>query len=54
MRISPEHVVYVQDVISKMDQRPFKNVVKSHVVKLDQTWGAPLTPSEIKGICAVI
>lgn len=46
LRLSPDFVVYSENVMVRIDQRPFMNVVKSHIIKLDQTWGTPLSANE--------
>lgn len=48
IRNSEETVLNSGELVAIVDQRPFKNAVKSYIVKFDQTIGQPFTLNEIK------
>lgn len=46
VRISPSLVVYKEEAVATLDQRPLKNAVKNYIVRFEQTLGPALTPQQ--------
>ena len=46
LRIDPQSVVYSEEISAVIDQRPYKNVLKSYIVKYDQTLGLEIGEEE--------
>lgn len=47
-RISDKHVLSNSELIALDDQRPYRDIVKSYIVKADQTIGAPFSEKELE------
>lgn len=43
-RIGDDAVIYNSETLSFVDQRPYKDIIKNYIVKLDQTFGPSISP----------
>ncbi len=45
--VDDKRAVHVEETTATLDQRPFRNTVKSYIVKFDQTLGPPLNANNV-------